>query len=389
MPISPDTSWILQCCQDSLELTCDVGAWPWIANFDLNGFVDGREEQKLPISGLAPALRREFLEWWPSSRDEHRLTLLMMLVRNTPNQIDYVCQTLSDDTLRPFVESGREPPRNDDLMAVLADQLEGDAVICEWTRQLYESLNLPMGDLGNEHFDYLRQNTAVIPIADSNREMLIPLARVGVPRNEIRRVSKVNSAENRRVVKRSMALLGSVIGLDRVREFLSGRKIIINGVLFDYRVSKKSNILRHSADPDDNHVPYELEILDKTGTLLCQGCAVFDNTPVLDQIAALALYMQGGEEIEFLEKCNFFDRREPFASNEYMREISPKSVLEFDRALQNGDAEIEEQCRYMESQLRPWRPITRPWIQNLVMSKLSPDGNRYELLEVITGVREL
>ena len=54
------------------------------------------------------------------------------------------------------------------------------------------------------------------------------------------------------------------------------------------------------------HVPFRLSLLTKDDIFLARLCVLFDSTPVLDQLFALSLFVQTGQEQELLLKANWF-----------------------------------------------------------------------------------
>ena len=55
-----------------------------------------------------------------------------------------------------------------------------------------------------------------------------------------------------------------------------------------------------------SHTPYELHLFTKEDVFLSKLCVYFKDTPVLDQLLALSLFVQAGDEIKILEKANWF-----------------------------------------------------------------------------------
>jgi len=54
------------------------------------------------------------------------------------------------------------------------------------------------------------------------------------------------------------------------------------------------------------HTPYELMLLTKEDVFLTKLCVYFQDTPVLDQLLALTFYVQSGEELQILQKANWY-----------------------------------------------------------------------------------
>jgi len=102
----------------------------------------------------------------------------------------------------------------------------------------------------------------------------------------------------RKALWKSIRLYDSLFGMDDIKVFLDGGSFIIEGELFDYRISRKTstNLLDHTGNPGSMFIPYLLEWLNKDAEVLFQGCTVFRNTPVIDQITALALHIKSDEE---------------------------------------------------------------------------------------------
>ncbi len=55
-----------------------------------------------------------------------------------------------------------------------------------------------------------------------------------------------------------------------------------------------------------SHTPYEIQLLTKDDVYLARLCVYFDKTPALDQLLALTMFVQAGDELLILEKANWF-----------------------------------------------------------------------------------
>lgn len=108
----------------------------------------------------------------------------------------------------------------------------------------------------------------------------------------------------RRALRRSIDLFRMLRPADEVRTFLSGDPLIIRGRSFDYRVQKRDNLLQHTMHPRSAHIPYDLQLLDKSGKSLARGCMVIYDTPVIDQLVALILNIEH-DETKVLNNTNW------------------------------------------------------------------------------------
>jgi hypothetical protein len=102
----------------------------------------------------------------------------------------------------------------------------------------------------------------------------------------------------RKALYKSIRLFENLFGINKIQLFLNGEAFEIEGRKFNYRISKKKfvNLIEHTSNPTSAHIPYKLEILSKAGLVLFEGCTIFKNTPVVDQIIALILHIQDNEE---------------------------------------------------------------------------------------------
>jgi len=102
----------------------------------------------------------------------------------------------------------------------------------------------------------------------------------------------------RKALWKSIRLFENLFGINQIQLFLNGQSFEIIGRKFNYRISKKNyiNLIDHTSRPTSCCIPYRLEVLSKSGLVLFEGCTVFKNTPIIDQIIALILHIQNDEE---------------------------------------------------------------------------------------------
>lgn len=92
-----------------------------------------------------------------------------------------------------------------------------------------------------------------------------------------------------------------------VRVFLGGNSIEVchPDSIFKFLLSKKqSNLIERTITPGHS-TPYHLELYTKTDVHVANLCVYMENTPVLDQILALSMFIQTGEENHILETANW------------------------------------------------------------------------------------
>ena len=74
------------------------------------------------------------------------------------------------------------------------------------------------------------------------------------------------------------------------------------------------------------HTPFSLKLLTKDNVYVSQLCVIFDNTPVLDQLLALTLFVQTGEEEVLLQKANWFSYKSDEMVRSLLKEKAPSLV---------------------------------------------------------------
>jgi hypothetical protein len=119
-----------------------------------------------------------------------------------------------------------------------------------------------------------------------------------------------NKRPVRGAIKKVCKLFAQFRQEDNLRLFVSGQEVELS-----HPDSKFKFILRPLGEPGwleersangRAHTPYDLSLLTKDDVFIAKLCVYFKDTPVLDQLLALSLFVQSGEELKVLEKANFF-----------------------------------------------------------------------------------
>lgn len=112
----------------------------------------------------------------------------------------------------------------------------------------------------------------------------------------------------RKIVRRSIAAYERLFGGSakaNLMEFMRGKPLMLRGKLYTYRFMRTWSAVEHSAYPQAVHVPYALSIYNAANERLANGCIYFRDTPLVDQIIAVALHLRTEEdELDLLSKMN-------------------------------------------------------------------------------------
>lgn len=112
----------------------------------------------------------------------------------------------------------------------------------------------------------------------------------------------------RNSIKRALKLMSNFGMEEETRIFLGGDKVEISHSesIFKFVIEKYKNNLIRSTEHCGNATPYKLGLYTKTNIHIANLCVIFQDTPLLDQVFGLSMFVKNGCEDELLEKANFF-----------------------------------------------------------------------------------
>lgn len=127
---------------------------------------------------------------------------------------------------------------------------------------------------------------------------------VHLPSKRITTVKKTT----RNSIKRALKLMSNFGMEEETRIFLGGNKVEVShsDSIFKFVIEKYNNNLIRSTEYCGNATPYKLGLYTKTNIHIANLCVIFQDTPLLDQVFGLSMFVKNGEENMILEKANFF-----------------------------------------------------------------------------------
>ena len=111
-------------------------------------------------------------------------------------------------------------------------------------------------------------------------------------------------------VKKATKLFQSLGQESNLKLFVSGSEVTLSHPQSPFKLVVKplevEGWLLDRTQHGRAHTPYELMLLTKEDVFLTKLCVYFQDTPVLDQLLALTFYVQSGEELQILQKANWY-----------------------------------------------------------------------------------
>lgn len=146
--------------------------------------------------------------------------------------------------------------------------------------------------------------------ADLN-QMLLKLraerARVHAQQARERRTLRTRA---RAAIKKATRLFETLGKDDNLRLFISGKEVEMShpDSMFKFVVKplQERGWLESRTQMGRSHTPFELQLLTKDDVHLARLCVYISETPVLDQLLSLSLFIESGEEEMLLQKANWF-----------------------------------------------------------------------------------
>jgi hypothetical protein len=127
---------------------------------------------------------------------------------------------------------------------------------------------------------------------------------------EIRRKAaapQIVKKSTRSSIKRALKLMMGMGFEEDVRVFLNGDSIEIShpNSLFKFVITKHSRSLIRYTEHPGYSTPYRLELYTKSDVHIANLCVYMEQTPVLDQILGVAMFIKSGSEEMILKEANW------------------------------------------------------------------------------------
>lgn len=187
---------------------------------------------------------------------------------------------------------------------------------------------------------------------------------------------KRSKIQARGAIKKALKLFSSFGMEPQVRMLVSGEKVTLEHPESPFKLEVaplQSNWLEQRTVAPGGHVPFQLSLLTKEDIFVARLCVLFDKTPVLDQLLALSMYVQTGNEMELLQKANWFGVPDVEVARQLLSEKAPELVEKLPWTLPASSNEpivrsgwdgIANRMRQLDDQWAPYKAPVRQWLNN-------------------------
>ena len=304
-PIPPDISYGLQCSEETLDITPDVGTFFYRFNneYDLTAQMDRNETLDRPRRSIRDSLwRSSRLDYVSPYRDwfHHRATPRQQtwciagacerVGRLTAETIEFYYKQMISDAL----EKGLDPSRRSVQSRYIAESSE-----MRKTRKSLSGLWQRLGLIDPEELRsaLLEPRRYQLLVEDFGQAEFTDMDLLPIPVLS-RREIKQRERASRKVLRKSANFLTRLIGQPQTSILLAGGRIEVVGEEFTFSVRKRN---LESLD----HGALSISVLERhSGDRLFDLCWYVEKTPALDQISAMILAVQTGNEREIIEIGN-------------------------------------------------------------------------------------
>lgn len=329
---SPDSMYVMDSAFELLELTPDVHPAAFFSGFNINNLFD-LYDAGYYREGASPAMKNLsslMYRWIDKQDDATRAIILSHNVYDCKSQLNELILGATNKLVGNYLKNkGLSEPQEDFGFYIRDLELNREA-----------DLNL---NIHSESDIFFPANIATAVINNNRsyeyivnfKQQLKKSFEVNIPLIELKKhYSKIeknhnshsllngelvlNKKENfikeynaKKALKKGIKKFTNLFGHNKIQSFISGEGFTVEGSKYNWHFEQRKSvsILSMTHSPLNGHIPYILTLMTKENLEIANCCVyVANNTPIIDQIITIMLYIQHDEN-ELLENCNLFNNR--------------------------------------------------------------------------------
>lgn len=381
MPAAPDIQYFLDCSVECLHITSDTHWYLMYQASDVNEYVDAYSSRGRPkppgahmhtLADMGLYCEERLIDW-RKDRPEERIAASRSVYEGTGSQVEefirHYSGTIVDFGMTSVTDAGlRKADERFGLWNSLSVLKRG----CMRAYSDLEGYSQPALDrslqISNDVWDR-RQQSRVVALDNLRRSLGVEDRTDHHQRDTTRAAAYLRQQikQDRKVVRRSLAMGEKLLGTDTTRLFLGGGKIKIEGKHCTYEIEKTGKIL-------SSHGGAKLSVFTKHDDIhLCNLCIYTPGVPLMDHVTSIILHIKANQEDEILKVGNAFAVAPVAYEQEWLVPYLPEKKTTETTRLQRGIMAHLADNDYVHLE-RPEREarlrVVRPVIANIIFDAL-------------------
>lgn len=359
--MTPELQYCLDGAVECCDITSDMVVFFETLHPDPNGWYDGVDALPYREGLFREAVEREFMAHWPTLPREKQIPLAVIAMRGLGYQVRELAASVAhlaiDDAIHEA--NGRRARQIAGNRAKLRRMIESDFHLSKFQRLIERLTERAYEVFVDADPDRVLELTSeFLDDVDQIHNERLVRRRAALLREC--RPTKRQLRDNRKVIRKSYAMMERVIGRESAKMFITGEMVEIIGKLHTFRVRRARGLA------DRGHGALDITLADARGRLLCDLCVYWSSTPCMDQVAALALSVAAGQEDEVIRTANYFNHRQHFeAAYRQSPETFKKTSIDVELAVFRD-----------QSMKREYMPFVKRRAEFLIRGMLSRSSRR-------------
>ncbi len=339
--MAPDIQYVMDSSFELLEQTPDVYLAASYSNMNLNNYFDMYDAHYSSEGACSSIVNLNAMmhEWIDKQDDLTRGLILSSNIYGVKLQLNELITGVSNILVKNYLNNNNIRENNvvDDRISYIHDALMVESNIVNVTnkedilfpaniataimqdKRMFEYLMMLKNQLKKSFsidasFKDLHKNYLKIVKGQIDYEnFTLDENNLVVPRELVSKQYQFEIQNNaKKALKKGIKKFSNLFGKENINSFINGDGFIVEGKLYNWQFRQKNDVslIKMTHQPLRGHIPYSLKLLTKDNVVIADCCVyVSENTPIIDQLITIVLYIQH-DEAELFKNCNLFNVKE-------------------------------------------------------------------------------
>lgn len=328
---SPDSFYVMDSSYQLLELTSDIHPAAYYSGFNLDKFFDTYDAQYNfdSASPATKALTSLMYNWIDKKNDAERGLILSSNIYESAMQLEEFVGGITNKLIKSYLKNNNIEKEECEFYFIDIENQE-DTLYVRTEKDILVPANIGSAIINNNrYFEYINNLKGQLKKAfesdlslESTRKAHIEFS--NQKNNEVvfsqgfiehqNKFEYLKESKAKKALKKGIKKFSNLFGDNKIQSFISGEGFTVEGKKYNWHFAQRRHvsILSMTHSPLGGHIPYVLTLMTKENLEIANCCVyVANNTPIIDQIITIMLYIQH-DESELIENCNLFNERDGF-----------------------------------------------------------------------------